>query len=312
MLKKVRDFLLELLFSPSGTSLLAFAIMLLLSIFNLINTTLLLSSNWLMLISIPISFGAPLFIFWLSRGGKKYIPTLNLELPKRVHLPSILLATLLLISGSTLFKFLFIEGKYTELSLYGTFFAHRNGSILNDIYLVLAFCLVPPLIEGLVFRGALITETDRRGRLSATVFSSVLYALLGFSLEELPQRLFMSAILCIVLYATSSIATTVAIHIVYNFYAVFFEPTLISLKNVSANYELFAFLLAIFTLAVAFLLFSHLSRLYRKYSHDRFGESFVRSTPRERTLWHLVELLLSIPSLACYVIFIIVTSILRL
>ncbi len=312
MLKKIRDFFLEMLFAPSGTALLVFASMLLLSIFNLINTTLLLSGNWLMLLMIPIAFGIPLFLFWLSRGGKKYIPSLALELPKKVHIPSILFSTLLLISGSTLLKFIFIDGKYTEFSLYGTFFAHRNGNLFNDLYLLLAFCIVPPVIEGLVFRGVCITENERRGRFAATVFSALFYSLIGFSFEEFPQRLFMGVLLCMMLYATNSIATTVAIHIVYNFYAVFVEPTLISLKNVSANYELFAFLLTIFTLVMAFLLFSHLSRLYRKYSHDKFGENYIRSTPRERAFWHLVELLLSIPALACYVLFIVVSIIVNI
>jgi hypothetical protein len=93
---------------------------------------------------------------------------------------------------------------------------------------------------------------------------------------------------------------------------VFFEPTLVSVKNVSASFELFAFITAIFTLIFAIILFSHLSRLYRKYSKTKFGESFVRSTPRERTFWHLCELLLSIPAIACYALFAIVTLIIEI
>jgi cobalamin synthase len=75
--------------------------------------------------------------------------------------------------------------------------------------------------------------------------------------------------------------------------------------------DLFIFIIAIITLAVAISLFSHLSRLYRKYSRTKFGENFVKTTPIERTFWHLVELMLSIPAIACYVIFIVVAIIVR-
>ena len=94
-----------------------------------------------------------------------------------------------------------------------------------------------------------------------------------------------------------------------NFFAVFLEPTFVSVKSVSANYELFAFIVAIFTLIVAILFFSRLSRFYQKSAHDKFGKNSTRSTSRERTFRNLSELLLSIPAIACYVLFIIVTLI---
>ena len=312
MLKKIKYFFLDMLFAPSGAALLVFAIMLLISLFNLINTTLFFSGNAFLLLMVPLSFCAPLFFYWISRGGKKYLPTLHFGLPKRVHLPTIAFASLLMFLGSVLLKIFIFDGKYTEFSIYNTFWAHRNGNFWNDIYLVLAFCLIPPVLEGAIFRGALIREYDKRGRMTSTVVSSILFALLGFSFDELLPRFFLGALLCIVLYATESITASIALHIAYNFFAIFFEPMLVSIKDVSSNVELFVFLLAIITLAVAILLLSHLSRLYRKYSHDKFGENATRSTPREKTFWNIVELLTSIPAIACYVIFIIVSLILAI
>ena len=309
MHKKIKDFFLNMLQAPSGTAFVVFLTMLLLSIFNLVSTVFLTSSNAWMLPVLLISFLAPFFIFRASRGGKKYLPTLHVSLPRKIHVPTIIFSTLLVISGGTLLKLLIFSGKYTAFPLYNVFFANRNGNIWRDIYFVLSFCILPPVFEGLIFRGIMIKEHDRRGRLTATLFSSLLFAILGFSAQELFPRFFLGAVLCIVLYATESIIITVSIHIAYNIFAVFIEPTLVSLKNVSANFELFAFILAIITIIIAIMLFSHLSRLYRRYSHDKFGESFVRSTPRERTFWHLVELMLSIPAIACYVLFVIVTLI---
>lgn len=309
MLKKIKDFFREMIYSPSGTGALVFCIMFLICISNLVNTTLLFSNNLWMIPLLAISFLVPFFIFRATRGGKKYVPTLHLTLPKKYHVPTIIFSTLLLMLGSTLLKLTFVRGKYIEFPLYNTFFAHRNGKLLNDIYLLFAFCIIPPLLDGLIFHGAILKEHDRRGRMTSTVFASLLFALLGFSFELFIPRFFVCALLCIVLYATESIATVVAIHILYNFFAVFVEPMLISVKSVSSNFELFAFIVAILTLVIAIFLFSHLSRLYRKYSHDKFGENFTRSTPRERTFWHLVELLTTIPTIACYVVFILVTLI---
>ena len=312
MFKKIKDFFLELILAPSGTALVVFLSMLILSIFNFISTTFLTSSNIWIIPIILIAFFCPFLIFRASRGGKKYLPTLHLSAPKKIHVPTILFATLLIILGSTLLKLLIFSGKYTSFPLYGVFFANRNGNIWRDIYFILAFCIVPPILEGFIFRGIILKEHDRRGRLTATVFSSLLFALLGFSAQELLPRFFLGALLCMVLYATDSIVITISIHIAYNIFAVFVEPTLVSLKNVSANFELFAFMLAIITIIVAITLFSHLSRLYKKYSHDKFGENFVKSTPRERTFWHLVELMLSIPAIACYILFVVVTLIMEI
>ena len=312
MLKKIKDFLLDMLFAPSGSAFLCFGIMLLLSLFNLLNTTLFFSGNGWMILMLPIAFCLPFFFFWASRGGKKYVPTLHFGIPKRVHIPTIAFGTALLFLGSVFLKMTIFSGKYTEFPLYNIFFAHRNGNLFNDLYLVLVFCILPPIFEGIVFRGAMIKELDRRGRLTASIFSSLFFALLSFNIEELVPSFFLGIMLCILLYATDSIVTTIAIHIAYNFFAVFIEPTFVSIKNVSASYELFAYLVAILTLVVAMLLFSHLSRLYRKYSHDKFGENFTKSTPRERTFWHLVELLTSIPAIACYALFVIVNFILEI
>lgn len=309
MLKKIKDFLLDMIYSTSGTATLSLLIMILLATFNFVNTGLLFSNNAWMIPMLAISFLVPFFAFRATHGGKKYIPTIHLDIPKKYHIPTIIFSTLLLILGSTLLKLAFISGKYTELPLYNAFFAHRNGKIFNDIYLVIVFCIIPPVLEGLIFRGTIIREHDKQGRMTATIFSSLMFALIGFSFELFIPQFFVGVLLCIVLYATNSIAISVAIHIAYNFFAIFVEPTFISIKSVSSNFELFTFLMAILALVVAFFLFSHLSRLYRKYSHDKFGENMTRSTPRERTFWNLASLMLSIPAIACYVVFIIVTLI---
>ena len=307
MLKKIANFFIEMICSHFGAAFTVFAIMLLLSIFNLVNTTLFLSTNaWLLPMTI-IAFALPLLLFIASRGGKKYLKSFSLELPSKIHIPTIIYSTVLVFFGSTLLKLIFVSGKYIEFPLYSTFFAHRNGRFFNDIYLILAFCIVPPILEAFVFRGAILKELDKRGRLTATLCSSILFALLGFDMLELLPRLLIGCVLCMVFYATGSILLTATIHIAYNIFAVFIEPTLVSIKNVSANFELFTFIVAIITLISAIFLLSSLSKLYQKYSHDKFGENTTKSTSRERTIQFFSEFMLSTPAIACYVVFVIVS-----
>ncbi len=309
MMKKIKDLLAEILFSSSGTTYLSLAIMLFLAFFNLINRALLLGTNALMLPMVSVAFVCPFWISRASRGNKMKIPSFHLALPKRIHLPTVALGTLVLFFGSALLKFAFYDEVYTEFSLYGAFFARRNGSVWNDIYIAFAFCIVPPLLEGIIYRGAVIKELDKHGRLTAVLFSSLFFALVGLNGTELLPRFFAGALLCMILYATDSLAVSIGVHIAYNLYATFAEPTIVSLKHVSSSPELVALLLALVTLALSASMLSHLSRLYKKYSHDRFGKSAKRSTPRAKTAHDLAELMLSPAAIACYVFFIAVNLI---
>ena len=296
---------MNIIYSHCGTAFLSFAIMLLLSIFALINASLPLPPNALMLPMVLLAFAFPILAFVALRSGKEYIKSFSLVLPTKAHVPMIIWSTLLICFGSTLLKLIFVSGKYIEFPLYNAFFAHRNGNFFNDIYLILAFCLIPPVLEAFVFRGAILKDLDKRGRLTATLCSSILFAMLGFDMLELLPRFLVGCVLCMVFYATGSIVLSATMHIAYNIFAVFIEPTLVSIKNVSANFELFIFIVAILTLTAAIFLLSGLSNLYRVYSHEKFGTNTTKSTSRRHTLHFLSEFMLSIPAIACYIVFII-------
>ena len=311
MIKKIKEYLLKILFSNYAAILLAFSVMLLLCLFNLINTVFLASSTWTMLLFIPLAFCVPLAFFILSRK-ERYFPSYHFAKIKKYHVPTIIYSFFLLIFASILLKSTFFESIYTSFSLYNTFSADIQGGFFKKLYLILSFCIIPPILEELVYRGIIIKEYDKRGRLTATLISSILFSLLGFNVYEIPQRFFMGIILCILLYATGSIFICVAIHILYNVFALFFEPTLVSLKYISSNSSTFLLLITVATLIMATCLCSHLSRLYNKYSKDKNYVNFKRSTPRERTFWHFLELFISTPSLACVLLFAITTLILNI
>ena len=305
MIKKIGRFFSEMIGSHIGSAFLTLVIMLLLSIFNLWNSTLPVTANVLMIPILLLAFALPILGFVALRGGKQYIKSFSLNLPSKSHVPTIIWATLLIFFGSTLLKLVFVDGKYIDFPLYSTFVAHRNGNFLIDLYLILAFCLIPPLLESFIFRGIALKDLEKRGRLTATICSSVLFALLGFDMLELLPRFFVGCVLCMVFYATDSIVLAATMHVAYNIFATFIEPTLVSVKNVSANFELFIFIVLIITLTCAFLLLSSLSSLYQKYAHEKFGINTTKSTSRKYTIRFIGEFLLSIPTILCFVVFVV-------
>lgn len=307
--QKFKIFLREVVFAPAGEALLVFCIMLLLALSALIGSLFLKSTVGWFLPSVLISFGLPCLLFVRARGGKKYVPTFHLSLPRRCHVPTLIFGALTLVLGTLCLKLVFFDGKYTEFSLYGVFSANRNGNILRDLYLLLSFCVIVPVLEGTVFRGILIKEHDKRGRLVAVAFSSVFCALLSFGFEEFLPGLFVAVMLCVITYATDSLVSGIAIHIIYSVFAVFCEPTLISLKIVSSNFDLFLTIITVLTLIFAVMLTSHLSRLYKMYSKTHFGLNSAHSVPRERSAWSFITLSLSLPALLSLALFLIVAAI---
>jgi membrane protease YdiL (CAAX protease family) len=200
LIKRIKNFFTEALNAPTGAFVLVFAIMLILSIFNFINTKFLLSSNAWLIPMVALAFILPCLVFWKSHGGKKYVPTLHLAVPQKYHIPTIVFSTCLILLGSMLIKIFLISGKYREFPLYNTFFATRNESIFNILYLVISFCVIPPIFEGLVFRGIILKEFNRRGFVCAVLCSSILSALLGFDFVEFIPRLFLGMLVFLEIY----------------------------------------------------------------------------------------------------------------
>ena len=112
MLKKIKNFFLEMIYESSGTAFVVFLTMLLLSVFNFINSALLFSNNWFMIPMIALAFVLPFLLFRATRGGKKYLPTIHLELPKKYHIQTILLSFLLLILKNNI---QFSNGSYLSM-----------------------------------------------------------------------------------------------------------------------------------------------------------------------------------------------------
>ena len=308
MKEKIRFAIDYLKYSRYGALFVPLAVYILLLLTNIINTLVLNGSNALILVFVPLSLLAPAAFWVYVREKKRYIPSLKLNLPQKEHLLPLLLSFVVLAAGSVLLEMLFSGSDYINFSLYNAFFVSRDRGFFDVFYILIAFAIIPAILEELLFRGILCAELERGGVLCSVLISSLFYSFIGFSFSMLPTCLFVGVMLSVVLYATRSIFCAVILHILYNVFAIFALPSLVAIKDVSANHELFVFLVLILAVGALILLCLQLSKLYRLYSVKQESLAETRSMPLYRTAHDMAEALLS-PFAICSIVIFLVASI---
>lgn len=165
-----------------------------------------------------------------------------------------------------------LSGSFT---LYATFTAHFDGSILEVLYAILAYALLPAVGEELVFRAILCGEYERYGVPVAVAFSAILFAMLHFSLPLFPAYLFLGALLALTLYATRSTVAVILLHVCYNVFCLFGQPYLSAFYVYAGSNEIF-----LFCLITLFLLFSAFAvgearKIYHVYAKQNADASYA-------------------------------------
>ena len=305
-LKKIKDRLQN---GNTGVLFAVLTVYLLLFFSNLINRYLLGNGNTFIVVFLIFSMIIPAFFWFFIRGNKQYIPSLRLNPPRRTHLLPMLFAFVILACGGTLLDMIFSGEYYINFSIYNTFIADSNGEFFSVLYTVVAFVLIPSITEEFMFRGILCAELESSGTLCSVLSSALFFSLLSLDPQRVPLGFFVGALLGIVLYATDSLPCVIILRVCYSLFALFVQPMLVSFKDISANLELFVFILIAIAIVFAILLTSRLSKLYLERSRENESSDHTRSVPRGRIPHALAEILLSPPAIACYSVFII-TSIL--
>ena len=307
---KIRKMIGLLKYSKTGSLFAVLAIYVLLILSNIINTYLLNGSDNFIIVFLIFSMVIPALFWFFIKENKCYIPSLRLNAPKKEHILPILLSFTLLLSGSIILNMIFSGENYINFSIYNAFYAERDQGFFNILYTALVFAILPAILEEFIFRGILCAEFEGNGTLCAVVASSLFFSFLDFSFGSLPIRFFAGIVLAVILYATDSLICSMLLHIAYNLFALFAQPIFVSFKDVSANVELFVFILLVVVIVSLILLVSQLSRLYRIYSQKNVSSDYTKSIPIQKMPIAFAEILLSVPAICCYVVFLITSIIL--
>ncbi len=217
-----------------------------------------------------------------------------------------------LVFGSTLINTVtfHIFGNETQTSLYDTFTPLGGSQINNLIYIVISLSIVPAITEEYIFRGIVLSEYIEYGTQTAILMSGIMFAMVHFNLNHFFVYFFFGAVAAYAVYITQSIWSSILLHLLYNLYALFFESTLWDV--IKSPNSLIFFLFVIMTFFIVFLVLSFNGAENILYTAGIKGEkSPPEAKKREGGIKLLIESLISPSFLACILLFLVVTLILK-
>ena len=251
---------------------------------------------------------------WCMLKGERYIKRLRISAPSLDTVWLIVSAALVMMTGGFLISLAFegLDSLSNNFSLYGTFVSKQDGSVVNTLYLVLAYAALPALCEEFVFRGILCREFEDKGVVRAVALSSLFFGLLHFNLRNLPVYFFCGCMLALVLYATRSIWGAVITHFIYNLFGVFGQPYMATLYRLTKDSRLLFIIVGVLFFLSAAVFCGQASKLYRKYLRQGLSSSY-RSKADNLTAYFKESFLdvlkdpFTIASIAVYIIAIVIS-----
>lgn len=219
----------------------------------------------------------------------------------------VLCSAVFLFSASVLFG-LVLEPDYAQNHVVADLTALSAQSV---IYITVVYCILPAVTEEFVFRSVIYGQYRKYGVFCAAAVSSVLFALMHFSLTELPKFLLCGAVLALVYEVTHSVIASISVHLIFNLLTVFSQKLLTDAAGKAENTLPFVFL---FVSVLLLFLFLSLSRAQSQLEYDSINIP-PESPDKERSLqYRMRSLLLSFLSptfLACAV-YAVVFAVIRL
>lgn len=254
-------------------------------------------------------FAIPGFFYIKLKGIEKDLHLKHI-LPRDVWF--IISTFFVLIFGSTLMNtfsyYVFgSDGQYSITQTYVT----KSGSTLFDIaYTVVAFVIIPALVEEFIFRGIVLSEYASYGKFTAIVMSSVMFGMLHFNLKQLLTYVFCGVVVSYAVYVTQSLWAGILLHVFNNLYAVFFESKLWDMLKKPNSIVFFIFVVT--ALLALFLIFSFNSAENILYN---LGTKGVQSPPEANKqdigMKPFLESIVSPCFIGCVIFFLVVTLVLK-
>ena len=148
----------------------------------------------------------------------------------------------------------------------GAYYADLSEITLPGIlYVILIYCLLPAVTEEIAFRSVIYGEYRKHGIFGAVILSSVLFALVHFSLSSFLSYFLCGAVLALIYEVTRSVFASMLTHFLYNLMSVFSQKILSDAANKADNMIPFIFA---FVCAMLLFLFFSLSRAQKILEFD--------------------------------------------
>lgn len=183
-------------------------------------------ANIVALVSVLLLFGCAIAAsFYLRGAGWMAVCFGNAK--KGSFLLSLSAAGMMMVQSAGIRSFLtenFYD--YRIYSLYGVAFESKTDSIGSFVLTFVALAVVPVLMEEVLFRGFLLHEYRYGGAFLSILVSSLLYAMVGMSLADLPVYFLNGVLLSAVVFLTGNLFFSVLSHLLYALFALSLEKYL--------------------------------------------------------------------------------------
>ncbi len=225
-------------------------------------------------------------VFFCRLRGKEYTPRLRLRLVKPGHIFLLISALTAILAGSALLNLgvitLFPQADFgTAVSRYGSAGGGDAGSML---YVLLALCILPALLEEFLFRGIIVAEYESVSVPTAIVLSALLFALMHMNYARLPAYFFSGVMLCLTLYASRSVLAPMIVHACNNVAALFLDRYLYAaVPEIGERSVLLVFILfcILFVSLICFTLSAQ--NIYTAYGITNTPSPHIRKKKRGET-----------------------------
>ena len=187
-------------------------------------------------------------------------------------IPFIVVMMLIFFAGSCVLRYFGLF--YFDSAMVNTpsavYFEMENG---NRFLTVFCSILLPAILEEIVFRGVILEEYRSYGSVWAVTLSSLLFAMLHLSWENLLYYFFMGVVFSVIAVAADSLVPTMAIHILVNFSYFYVRPSLVEYLRQAGKSPLLPYLMIAVFLLLFVMMFSRLEDIYRTRAYDEMLQS---------------------------------------
>lgn len=233
------------------------------------------SSPYLTLLVIQLAVYALPALFFCRMRGKEYGKRLRFAFFPPKHFFLLIFGLLAMLSGSALLNMgmmaLFPSGDFQGVSSLSLTAA--SGDFLQMLYILLAFAVLPALLEEFLFRGILLAEYESVGVKTAVFLSAFLFGMMHMQFLRLPAYVFTGILLALIAYATRSLFAPMLVHAAHNVAVLFLERYFYSAAAETKDTGVLLFFLLVTVLLVSLVLFTLVAqRIYAGY-----GEGNVES-----------------------------------
>lgn len=215
-------------------------------------------------------------VFFCRLRGKEYGRRLRVRLFRISHIFLILLALVVLLSGSALLNMLMHSLFRTASSS-----ASYAGVVDAGAYAVLAFSILPAVAEEFLFRSILIAEYESVGPAFAVMVSALFFGMIHMDFMRLPAYVWSGIILALVFYATRSVFASILLHILNNIAALWTDVYVTKFSSAAGQQSVLLCFILICLFALALILFFwEAQRIYQEYGENGVPSPHVRRRKR--------------------------------